>query len=171
MPVNGLALYNTQTQNRVSIIGHWSRRTTQLLHELPTNAQESTVSELLGAVLQQSPEGVARGCLSLFVNGMFDLRSFPAYVDLVDIKLPRIGVKASQNGECFVRAVMGDEPFYCQSDIPGSGLLRLTSEETREGKRGSTPSREQKRFATPVGIEIEPHCRCTKIRSRPNMPA
>jgi hypothetical protein len=128
---------DTQTQNQVSIIGHWRPLTAQLLHELPTDAQQSTVSEPLGAVFQQGLEGVARGCLSLFVKSMLDLRSLSAYVIFVDIKLPRVGVKASQDSECFVRAVVGDEPFYCQSDMPWSSSLRLTSEETRAGTRGS----------------------------------
>jgi hypothetical protein len=102
---------------------------------------------------------------------MFDLRSLSAYVVFVDIKLPRIGVKAPQDGECFVRAVVGDEPFCCQLDVPWSGPLRLTSEETRAGIRGSMLSQERIGFATPVEIEIEPHCQCKKIRSRPSMPA
>jgi hypothetical protein len=69
--------------------------TTQLLHELSSDTQQSTVSELLSAIFEQSLEGVARCCLPLFVDRVFDLCGFSAYVGFVDIKLPRVGMEAS----------------------------------------------------------------------------
>jgi hypothetical protein len=66
-----------------------------LLHELSTDTQQSTVSKFLGAIFEQSLERVARCCLSLFIDGVFDLRGFSAYVGFVNTKLPGIGMKAS----------------------------------------------------------------------------
>jgi hypothetical protein len=107
IPADELALNDTPT----SISGQWRSLTAQLLHELPTNAQQSTVSKLLGAVFQQSLERVTRCSLSLFIDGMFDLRGFSTYVVFVYIKLPWIGVESSQDVECFVGTVVGDEPY------------------------------------------------------------
>jgi hypothetical protein len=123
-----------------------------LLHELSTDAQQSTVSKLLGAVFQQSLERVARCRLSFFVDGVFDLRGFSAYGVFVNIKLPGIGMKASQDGECFIRAVVGDEPVRCQLKVLCVRFLGPTSEVTQAGTGGSMLSQERTGFAAPVGI-------------------
>jgi hypothetical protein len=52
--------------------------TRKLLHELPANTEQHAIPELLLAVLEQCGPRATRRSFPLLVDGVLDLRGFPA---------------------------------------------------------------------------------------------
>lgn len=85
--------------------------TTKLLDELSADTEERTIPELLSAILEECLERASSRSLTFFVDSLLDPGSFSVQVFGVDRKLSRLSVKATEDGNSFVRAIVGNEPL------------------------------------------------------------
>lgn len=82
-----------------------------MLDELSADTEERTIPELLSAVFEQGLKRASRRSLTFFVDSLFDPGSFSVHLFGVDRKLSRLSVKATEDGNGFVRAIVGNEPL------------------------------------------------------------